>query len=254
VTVKNYRDAVTIDMLPDNVFLEIFDFCQGDPTIRVIQRTREWQRLVHVCQRWRSIIFASPCRLDLHLSCSYGTPVRKNLVFWPVAVHLTVDFPFVPFRLSPEDEDNIVAALEHAGRVHQIVIPAASSLLRKLANLMYQPFPALTHMDLASDRSLPHLSRALPFIRGRFLGGSAPCLQHLRLKRVPFPELPTLLLSARNLVNLKLEEISEDGYISPEAMVGCLTVLTRLTTLSITIRDRASLPEQRTGHPHLGSN
>ncbi|KAH8996949.1 hypothetical protein EDB86DRAFT_953904 [Lactarius hatsudake] len=78
---KNHRRGATIDVLPDDVFLEIFDFCLREPTsdrIRIIQRTKEWQRLVHVYQRWRRIIFASPHRLDLHLGCSYGTPVRQN--------------------------------------------------------------------------------------------------------------------------------------------------------------------------------
>jgi hypothetical protein len=246
VTVKNYRDAVTIDMLPDNVFLEIFDFCQGDPTIQVIQRMREWQRLVHVCQRWRSIIFSSPCCLDLRLSCSYGTPVRKNLVFWPVAVPLTVDFPFVPFRLSPEDEDNVVAALEHPGRVNHIVILGADSLLRKVAPLMQEPFPALTRLDLAWDlKDLPApFSQGLPVIPGRFLGECAPRLEHLYIEQISVPELPTFLFSA--LVTLKLNDISEDNYISPEAMVGSLAVLTKLTTLSITFYDEIDLSEQTT--------
>ncbi|KAH8996952.1 hypothetical protein EDB86DRAFT_953972 [Lactarius hatsudake] len=75
----------TIDVLPDNVCLEIFDFCLRGSTkfkAEVIERTRKWRILVHVCQRWRRVIFASPCRLDLHLSCSYGIPVRPNLGCW----------------------------------------------------------------------------------------------------------------------------------------------------------------------------
>ncbi|KAH8994645.1 hypothetical protein EDB83DRAFT_1023651 [Lactarius deliciosus] len=76
---KYYRYGLTIDVLPDNVFLDIFDFCLRDstmPELGVIQHMRKWQILVHVCQRWRRIVFASPRRLDLYLSCSYGTPVR----------------------------------------------------------------------------------------------------------------------------------------------------------------------------------
>ncbi|KAH9968522.1 hypothetical protein BGW80DRAFT_1337992, partial [Lactifluus volemus] len=35
----------------------------------------KWHRLVHVCRRWRHIIFDSPRSLDLQLFCTYGTPV-----------------------------------------------------------------------------------------------------------------------------------------------------------------------------------
>ena len=41
---------VTIDMLPDLALLEIFDFYMFESRIEV------WQTLVHVCQKWRSIV------------------------------------------------------------------------------------------------------------------------------------------------------------------------------------------------------
>ncbi len=64
-----------------------------------------------------------------------------------------------------------------------------------------------------------------------FLGESAPCLQQVDLYRIPFPELPTLLMSARDLVSLRLDYVPPTGYISPEAMVAGLAMLTRLKTL-----------------------
>jgi hypothetical protein len=48
--------------------------------------------------------------------------LRENIVFWPVTLPLTVDYPFRYFDLAPVDEDNTVAALVHPGRVHRIVI------------------------------------------------------------------------------------------------------------------------------------
>lgn len=60
---------------------------------------------------------------------------------------------------------------------------------------------------------------------GRLLGGSAPRLRYLRLRRSSFPQLPTFGLSAHDLVTLKLKEISQNGYILPEAIVGSLAVL-----------------------------
>ncbi|KAH9016494.1 hypothetical protein EDB85DRAFT_2279941 [Lactarius pseudohatsudake] len=256
---KNYRHGGTIDVLSDNVFLEIFDFCLRDPTtnrftnrIEVIQRTKKWQRLVHVCQRWRRIIFASPQRLDLYLSCSYGTPVRQNLHVWPITVPLTLNYPgridFVyGMGLTPEDEDNVLDALSrHASRVHRIDILGSSSLLNDVATVMQAPFPMLRYLDLTWDlKDLPApFFRGAPVIPGGgFLRGSAPRLQYLRLKCVSFPQLPTLLLSARDLVTLKLKDMYQNGYISPEAMVGSLAVLTRLRTLSIAFYD--DTPQRR---------
>ncbi|KAH9008440.1 hypothetical protein EDB83DRAFT_2681333 [Lactarius deliciosus] len=257
---KNHRHGATIDVLSDNVFLEIFDFCLRDPNtnrftnqVEVIQRTKKWQRLVHVCQRWRRIIFASPQRLDLYLSCSYGTPLRRNLHFWPITLPLTLNYPgridVYGRGLAPEDEDNVIAALSrHASRVHRIDILGSSSLLNNVATVMQAPFPVLTYLDLTWDlKDLPApFFRGAPVIpAGGFLGGSAPRLQYLRLKCVSFPQLPTFLLSARDLVTLKLKGIYQNGYISPEAMVGSLAVLTGLRTLSIAFYDGKLPPDRR---------
>ena len=255
--IKNDRHAAAIDKLPDNNLLEIFNFCLGDfpeyrMTVQVIEHTSEWQRLVHVCQRWRRIIFESPRRLYLHLSCSSssGTPVGKNLNIWPVTLPLTVDYnlDYDHVRLAPGDEHNMGAALKHPSRVHLIRIIVGSPLIRRVATLMQRSYPALTSLDLKWNLGPSQDSGdvAVLVFPSRFLGGSAPNLQHLRLNSVPFPGLPTFLLSARNLVTLKLKEIRQNGYISPEAMVGSLAVLTRLTTLSIAFFDEESLPEQRT--------
>ncbi|KAH9161029.1 hypothetical protein EDB89DRAFT_2235302 [Lactarius sanguifluus] len=242
---KDHRRGATIDVLPDNAFLEIFDFCLREPNttrnrMQVVQHMKKWQILVQVCQRWRRTIFASPQRLDLHLSCSYGTPVRQNLGFWPASLPLTIDYPgrldsVYGMGLAPEDEDNlnVLAALRHASRVHRIDILASGPLLKCMVTVMQKPFPALVHLDLKWDtKVLP--ARGAPILPdGRFLSGTAPRLQYLRLKCVSFPYLPTFLLSARNL----------------EAMVEGLAVLTRLKTLSISFRNGTSPPDQMGSRP-----
>ena len=73
----------------------------------------------------------------------------------------------------------------------------------------------------------------VPVLPSGFLSGPAPCLLHFYSFNVPFPELPTLLLSSRDLVFLHLYCIPPTGYISPEAMVTCLAVLPRLYSLAI---------------------
>ncbi len=233
---KSNSHNVTIDMLPTNVLLEIFGFCLCDPTMLPLERTKKWQRLVHVCRRWRQIIFSSPRHLDLCLSCSMGLPVkvRENLKFWPVTMPLTIDYPH--YSLDPDlsaiDEANIVITLKHARRVHRVEVFASYRFLRTVASVMQKSFPALTHLGLGKDNNFFN-DEAAPVLAKGFLNGSAPCLQYLCLKGFVFLEVPTLLLSSRNLVTLILEQLELDGFISPEAMVECLSGMIRLKTLSI---------------------
>ena len=53
---------VTIDLLPDDVFLDVFDYF-----VKPFQEIEGWLALVHVCRRWRTVIFRSPHRLKLQL-------------------------------------------------------------------------------------------------------------------------------------------------------------------------------------------
>ena len=114
---------------------------------------------------------------------------------------------------------------------------------------MRKSFPALIHLNLSWN--LDNSSPRFPAIPQQFLGRSAPSLRYLRLGCISFPRLSTLLLSAHNVVDLKLEEIPPNCYISPEAMVGSLSALTKLATLSISFHDETTPPEQRGNHPDL---
>ena len=197
--------------------------------------SESWQVLVHVCRRWRNIVFASPGRLDLTLLCTYGTPVRKNLGFWPPFPIVVDYFTFWSRRSpAPDYENDVIAALKHPDRVRSIKLAVTSPLLTKVAKAMQETFPSLTDLCLSStDRNAPVLSDA-------FLGSSAPQLHQIYLEGICFPALPTLLLSASDLVNLRLEDIPQNGYISPEAMVASLAALIRLDTLCIWFKSPTS--------------
>ncbi len=96
---------------------------------------------------------------------------------------------------------------------------------------MQVPFPELT--DLLLRPELLYMTINIP---DSFLGGSAPRLQRLELNGFPFPGLPKQLLSATHLVELWLSDISHSWYISPEAMVALLSVLSSLRTLFLRFR------------------
>ena len=216
-------------MLPDDALLSVFDQYVNDESQDVRDREKAWQSLVHVCRRWRSIIFASPRHLNLQLVCRRTTPVRDMLDVWP-ALPLIVQSYYV-YR---EVLDNIIAGFERSDRVCQIFLLNFQSwdLEIILAGAeMQQPFPELTHLSLSVTEAV------LSVVPDSFLGGSAPHLRHLVLANVPFPGLPKLLLSVTHLVDLDLHDIPNyghnSGYISPEAMVTALSVLTRLEVLTL---------------------
>ncbi len=134
-------------------------------------------------------VLAPALCLHLQLLYTYGSPARQNLDCWPA-------FPIViglQKCLTPDEEDNLVAALEHPDRVRYVNLSVSSLQLGKLATVMQEPFPALTTLRLSSEDG------SAPVFPGGFLGGSAPCLQMIFLSDIPFPALPTLLSSTVDL-------------------------------------------------------
>ena len=208
----------------------------------VVSGTESWQSLVHVCRRWRSVIFRSPRHLQLRLRCKAKTPVRDMLDIWP-------PFPLVVDDIvgPTEDMDNVIAALERRDRVDTIQLTGVNgSSLEKVLAAMQEPFPELMFLWLLSS------GESVPIVPDSFLGGSAPRLLILLLSGIPFPGLRKLLLSATNLVNLQLTNIPHSGYISPDAMVTALTALTRLQNLDLGFRSPRSHPDQASRlPPHL---
>jgi hypothetical protein len=223
--------TMSISMLLDDFLLEIFELCRKDSNFDWF---KVWGQngLVHVCRRWRQLIFGSPRRLDIRLPCTHGTPVRKNLGSWP-PIPITI-FYREECGLTPDDKDSILAALEHPDRVCQVYLSPASPQLEEVAVVMQQSFPALTHLTLEREYAL---SPALP---SGFLREYAPCLQHLNLVGIAFPSISMFLSSTSNLLDLHLRDIPEEGYISPEAMVACLSTFPRLKSLCINFQSPAS--------------
>ncbi len=216
-------------MLPGEALLEIFDWYLIEE-YRSFHNTEAWQTLVHVCQKWRNVVFASPHRLNLRLVCADVRPVRKMLDIWP-------PLPIVIWGENTKTgEDNIVAALTLNVRICGIILNwVPSSLWERVLAAMQEPFPALTHLDI-------HTADEESIVSDSFLGGSAPNLQYLDLSRVPFPGLPKLLSSATHLVNLYLCNIPHSGYFSPEAMATALSTSTRLETVWLEFQSPRSCP------------
>ena len=210
---------VTIDILPDLALLDVFDSYMDEKHIE------GWCTLVHVCRKWRNLVFGSPRRLNLRLFIEARTPAKEKLEVWP---SLPVFVSNSSSRMC--GVDNIIAALEHKDRICQLnLFDVSGSQLEDVLAKMQEPFPALTDLVLQLRNGL----EPVPVVPDSFLGGSAPLLQSLQFSFIPFPGLPKLLLSATRLINLGLLCIPHSGYFSPEELVACLSVLTKLENLKI---------------------
>ena len=219
---------VTIGMLSGDVLLNIFCYClDSSPWC--------WLGLVHVCRKWRHIVFGSQRTLRLRLLCTYGTPVLKMLDCWPTPPIIikyggrpALDPP------GPEDEDNILDALKHSDRVHSIYLTVTKPLLTKLSSIETS-FSELEDLVLLYP---DYMELTLP---SAFRWG--PRLRTLHLTGISFPTLLQHLSSSRNLVDIQLHNIASAAYHSPEALANALSWLTQLQSLSLHFRSSDSHPE-----------
>ena len=244
-------------MLADDVLLEVFHFYVNQPRDGIEgedededirkrkKRIEAWQTLVHVCRRWRSVVFGSPRRLNLRLVCAPKTRAWCTVDVWPALPLVIQDF-----YCRSGSVDNIVGLLERSDlvrRTSQISLwEVGSSQLEDIWEAMQVPFPELTYLILQHryDETEP----VFPLF-GLFLGGSASRLRTLELHCIPYPGLPKLLLSATHLTSLRLYRIPDSGYISPEAMAACLSTLTSLERVYLGFRSSRPLPNQQSQRP-----
>ena len=237
---------VTINVVPDNVLLEIFEFYLGKDQADLPgfgHKYDRWQTLVHVCRRWRSIVFTSPRRLDLKLYCTPQRSVNsKTLEIWP-------ELPIVVVAENMESKDdvtNIIATLRQHNRVCKMYyfnVRFQDSFLNQFAAIN-EPFPALTSLELYSGEQ-----QDVPVLPDSFLGGSAPCLQSLCLGGIAYPSIGTLLSSTTNLVRLSLWGIPHSGYISPETIIPCLAMSPRLKSFGLGFQYSRSQDNRESRHP-----
>ena len=219
---------VTIEELPTKVLLDIFRYyLDAFP--------RFWTRLVHICRKWRHVVFASQRSLHLRLFCTYGTPVLKYLGCWP-SLPIILQYGGTPELdlPTPEDEDNIMAALKQSDRIISVHLTVTRTLLEKLSAIN-RPVSELEELVLFS-RDSPRLTLSNSF-------GWSARLRVLHLTRIAFFALPQLLYSSRRLVDLQLHEVLTPWHFSPEALIDALSGMTQLQSLSLHV-----LPT-RTDHP-----
>jgi hypothetical protein len=226
---------LTIDVLSDDDLLYIFSLYRQELTSP--DDTWPWQALVHVCQRWRHIIFAWPHHLDVQLDCNATTDVAKLLDVWPtLPISLRSSFYHNPCG----DDNDIITKLQHRDRIVRIGFDGLrGTQFKRCVALMQESFPVLRYLRLAS--TLHRNTNDFPVLTYPFLAGSAPHLRLLSLRNIQFPSLPKFLLTTRNLVSLELNNVTNtEGYISPDTVATCISMLIRLQFLYIRFQSQRS--------------
>jgi hypothetical protein len=186
---------------------------------------RWWYTFVHVCRRWRYLIFGSASHLRLYLVCTRGTPVADMLAHSP-PLPLIIDHNDENQDLTAEDEEGILFALQHRDRVCRISLWMPVSSLQKVITAIHDEFPILEILDIAPQTK--HDTRlTLP---STF---EAPHLRYLMLDHLTSPIGSRLLATATGLVRLFLRWIHPSTYPHPNHLLQPLSLLPQLERLEI---------------------
>jgi hypothetical protein len=217
-TTCSFPRQIAVEKLSDKVLLKIFCyFLDATP--------RHWPTLMHICRKWRHIVFESQRALRLQLFFTHGTPVLDALDCWP-ALPIVVEYGESPASDPPalEDENNVTAALKRSDRVSSISLTVTSSLLEKISEIE-GPFSELEDLVLLS-RNGAQLTLPSTFQWG-------PRLCRLNLTGITFPSLLQLLCSSKNLVDLHLHEVLDPSCFPPEALTNTFSGMVKLQSLSL---------------------
>jgi hypothetical protein len=226
------------------VLLTIFDWCRRldnnttDDSDVGWNLERWWYRLIQVCRLWRYIILSYPTFLDLHLVCTYGTPVEAMLNHSP-------PFPLILYypgkrgaqgTISDEDKRGATFALRQRERVRRVHIAGLTATsLRDLLGTMNDEYPTLQRLVIRSHpepRPNPTTSTTAKLPAKL----RAPLMRRLVLSNVSLPSAPSQLLpdASENLSTLGLIDFPASPHdFDPAYLTAQLAALSRLEMLTI---------------------
>ncbi|KAI0261344.1 hypothetical protein BC834DRAFT_972759 [Gloeopeniophorella convolvens] len=195
--------VVSIDVLPDEILLEIFDFWhlmvledKNDPLFSDVLTQGDWWILSIVCRRWRQILLGSPSRLRLCLHCNSYTPDH--------ILHFPYSLPLLMADIEaghPWDLGYAPRLFEHMNRALKIALKGSRYILAKLCAELVRSAPLLEH--LVVETSTPgYVDTRLP---SAFFNGSAPRLRRLRLDGIAIVDSPSFRAATARLVSLSVK-------------------------------------------------
>ena len=197
-------------------------------------RERWWFTLVHVCRRWRQLVFESATHLRLSLVCARGTPVEDMLAHSP-PLPLIIDHLDQHNDITAADGQGIALALQHRDRVRRIRLMKSVSILQKyVMALLDGEFPILEYLSIIHQRyRRPSIEDSIRLNLPETF--RAPHLRHLVLMSFAIPIGSQLLtiMPVGNLVTLSLNSIPPSAYFHPNALLQRLSLMPQLETLGI---------------------
>jgi F-box-like len=235
---------LTINHLPDEVLLEIFDsYRQGiDPESYDHQWRREnvWFNLAHVCRRWRAVMFTSASRLDLGITIEPDTPRHiKAILSGPLPIFIYYRFVFR--KLMGSALWRMRTALKHHDRVREINFRGGWADFNKFFKKTNCTFPVLESLVLSFEDGYE------PKIPDTFLGGpdlSYLPLRRLQLERVSLACVSRLLLSATALTDLTLQIDTAFSPSHETSLLACLQGMHFLRRLDLQTSYFLEIPQR----------
>jgi F-box-like len=227
---------MTINHLPDEVILEIFDSYRRsidplyDNYYDCWRKRCVWFKLTHVCRKWRAIMFASTSRLDLGITVGPKKPDHiKTIPSEPFPI-------FVRYYDCGRDMTSsalwqLRAALKQQDRVREIYFEGPSDWFDELFRNTNCSFPILESPSFETkfleDVKIPDT----------FLGGSYLHLRHLKLERIFLTSISRFLLSTSALTDLSLRTDTAFGASPETSLLTCLQGMPCLCRLSLSMAD-----------------
>jgi hypothetical protein len=224
---------LTVNHLPDEVLLEIFDsHRQGiDPYDHQWRKGHVWIILAHVCRKWRAVVFASASRLDLGVTVGPEKPDHiKTILSGPLPILIEYKCPLR--EITGSALWRMRAALRHHDRVRQIAFEGGWANFDKLFKATNRSFPILESLIL-EFRCNGEVKIPDTFLRGPDL--SVLHLRRLELNNVSLTSVSGFLLSATALTDLYLVINTAFSSSTETSLLACLQGMPCLGHLDLCI-------------------
>ena len=228
---------ITISTLPNELLVEIFDWCRLDDEYGWNHRHR-WCKLLQICRRWRYVTLEWKSRLKLRMQVNFANR-RTTIPSHLTQIPLIISFKFHARNPAPSKK-KLLLALQHPHRVSSVSIDHWCLGDLELRRALDNTFPTLDILSLSEDYGC----RVLP---DNFV---APHLRALHLQNITISRGSSLLASATNLSSLRLESIPGFDYFPPEYLVECMASMPHLDNVSISFLPNSPLPDAVVELPH----
>ena len=245
---------IFIGTLNNDVLLIIFNFCRlaVEEEVKVISdegnwnfgfvRPRWWHTPTQICQRWRSLIFASPSRLNLYVVCTKVTPIEEILAYFP-HLPLEVNYMFLWEREQRQAQRNVLLSLQRRHHLRSINLRAPDAVLQRMVIPLDDEFPLLDRLAIISDDQSFGASSGVTLPKTL----RAPNLRHLILENFDLQIGAPILTTSIQLVSLGLWRIPASTHIPPEYLVDLFVLMPQLRAVSVSFRANHDSPIPHSG-------